>query len=159
MNTTSIARAREYLMRIPWPLLVLLMTALSYVVTLPLYLLPSSSDTYTGPARIFSLPPYSYFLSVVVVGPMIETVLLQWLPIRLCVKKFGMKTADAGFVSAGLFAIAHPYSIQYVVLAFLIGVVLAGTFVVAEARGSSPFWMVTAVHTLRNGITFVRVAL
>ncbi|HZZ10063.1 MAG TPA: CPBP family glutamic-type intramembrane protease [Paraburkholderia sp.] len=56
-------------------------------------------------------------------------------------------------VSALLFGLAHNYSGPYVVMAMLIGAILATVFAVEDARNGHPFLATWAVHTLRNGLT------
>jgi hypothetical protein len=157
----TFSSVRAFLLGLSTPVFVLLMTALTFVVVLPLDLIvdaivPSSGrepqymDKYPLPGRV---------LISVVIFPPIETALAQWAPIMLCTRRLGMSATKAGLISALFFGLMHYYSAIYVAFTFVVGLLLSWTFFLAIERKESPFWVVTAVHALRNAVTEVLLEL
>lgn len=86
-------------------------------------------------------------------GPLLETILYQWLPIRVFRTWLKWPPALCVLISAVLFSAAHTFSIGYVIFSFLIGLVLAGAFVLRDYPGQEPGLIVFGVHSMRNNIT------
>ena len=125
----------------------------SYVVVVPLAIVESfypSLQQGTGPSSLQS----SSLLFRIIVGalifPLVETVLLQFLPIRLIYKQTKTTAIGAVFTSSVLFAGVHYYSVGYVVFAFLVGIILAGGFVIRDVSAGRPFLSILCAHILRN---------
>lgn len=92
------------------------------------------------------------FLSTVIIAPILETFLYQFLIINYLVKQ---KKIIAIYVSAVFFGISHYYSILYIVSTFFLGLCFAFVFVVSKRRKDvSPFWFVTLIHGIINAIAF-----
>ena len=83
-------------------------------------------------------------------GPLIETITIQWAPIRLLHGKFRKAPVVPILISAVLFALTHSYSVGYAVLTFFIGVVLAYGFQGRDRPGGKAFMIVFIAHALRN---------
>ena len=95
-----------------------------------------------------------------VLGPIIETVVAQWLPIALGRRLFG-GDGYAVLFSAWLFGWLHvTQGALLVIVMFTTGLVLAWTFVVWRARGlGAALLMTTAVHASLNGVALVAALL
>jgi hypothetical protein len=87
-----------------------------------------------------------------VITPLVETALFQWAPIRLLRTWLKLPTLLAVCTSAALFAVAHTYSIGYVLFTFFVGLVLAYGFVLKDYRGGMAYLLICIVHALRNAI-------
>ncbi|GAB2924102.1 hypothetical protein GCM10027093_74430 [Paraburkholderia jirisanensis] len=126
--------------------------------------LPVSLAVVTVPSVAFDGPGFekhglgSMILFGCLIAPMLETAVNQWACIRL-LNRFGCRTAIAIVISALLFGLGHTYSVAYVLTTFIIGLVLAATFVIEDHRGGSPFLVTMMVHATRNGITTLYYAL
>ena len=92
------------------------------------------------------------------VAPLVETALLQWAPIRILRGTFGAGPKLTVCVSAALFAATHPYSLGYVCLTFLIGVVLAYGYLARNPSGGHAFWVVFSAHAIRNLLATVALS-
>lgn len=92
-------------------------------------------------------------LLAIVLGPIIETALAQWLPIALGRRLFESDTY-AVLLSAWIFGWLHfNQGALLVLIMFTTGLVLAWTFVVWRERGLwQAFLMTFAVHALLNGV-------
>jgi len=135
---------------------VLLLLAATYLVVLPLPLLELALPKFQlgeGPASIRDSGIVGRLIWGSIIGPVLETALLQALPINLLRGKFKLSWPVVLFASAGLFGASHWYSAAYIIFAFLVGLVLAYGYAVRQnARGGRPFLLITVVHGLRNGI-------
>jgi hypothetical protein len=139
-------------------LYVLVMLAATFVVLVPLVLVaqfaPSlSPGDGSSVMQSSGLMGRLFFGSLVV--PLIETLLFQFLPVRLLRRRLHAKWWVTILVSAALFAAWHYYSPGYVIFAFLIGVVLAYCFALRDVPGKHGFVLTFFVHALRNGIVSV----
>lgn len=97
------------------------------------------------------------FFMVVVVAPLVETLIFQVIPIEL-IQKILKKRANilAVFVSALFFSYAHiGYSFWYFILIIPLGFLLAESYMIFQKKEQSSYWIVTAIHALRNLIAFV----
>jgi len=101
------------------------------------------------------------FLIVVILGPLIETLLFQFLLIELVILLFkSIKIRGGQFigvlVSSFLFAAAHPYSFIYLLSAFLSGVIYGFFYIISKNRkGLNGFLVVYIVHSFYNLIVFL----
>lgn len=88
----------------------------------------------------------------VVLGPILETLLAQALPIYLTQKFVKWKTnVISVLISTLLFSLGHlGYSVWYFILIIPTGVLLALTYIIFQERKESSFWMTFSVHSLRN---------
>ena len=108
------------------------------------------SDNYT---------PIGLFLMAVVFAPIMETLFLQTLPIKI-LQGFLRRKYEILIVlcSSLLFALMHfGYSSWYCLLIFPTGIILAKTYIIFQKRKESSFWITTSIHSLRNliGVIFI----
>lgn len=136
---------------------ILIMTLVSYIVIIPLALMAFFIKLYVGGPELEEIPLVLFFLIVVIIGPIWETLVYQLLIIRF-LKKFSFfknRKLLIIVISAMFFALAHVYSIYYVFVGFMMGCLLAYSFVIYEDKKVSAFWVTMAIHGLRNGISVV----
>ncbi|MDM0032216.1 CPBP family glutamic-type intramembrane protease [Variovorax sp. J22P271] len=126
---------------------VVLLVAANYVVAVLGYLLFPAMQP-AGP--IFEVHHLGLgLLLTVLVIPVIETAVFQWVPIR----KLGLPCRWGILLSATLFGLSHWYSLSDVVATFLIGLVFAYGFAVRDPEnGGKPFLLVTIAHALHNSV-------
>lgn len=152
-----LGRVEALLVRLPtWAFLLSALVA-TFVVAVPLALVMEALGVSMGNA----LEGFPILLAIsigVIVMPPIETLVCQWAPFALC-RRLKLSKAIAIVVSAIVFGVLHSYNPWYMLQAFFIGLVLAFTYVLAERRRESPFWMVTGVHAARNAVTVLVLAL
>jgi len=93
--------------------------------------------------------PKMLFLGVLFI-PIIETAIFQIGIIKLFLLIFPKYTIISIVASATFFSFAHSYSVYYIIYMFLIGVVLASLFFIANKKKINPFWTIFSVHALHN---------
>lgn len=98
---------------------------------------------------------FSVFM-VVVAAPILETVIFQHGVIRLSNRLpiFRGKRSVLILLSATAFGLSHWEPVFYVFHTFLVGLLLAYAYILKMERPSEAFWTVTAIHALRNLISF-----
>lgn len=153
----------EFLKQMPTRWFIPLVTVLTFVVVFPFapffYLLDKIEGPMGGPTGIESLSFFMKILSISVITPIVETFVLQWVPIKFLRYHFNWSSFRIILVSAILFGASHYYSIAHIIRGFIIGIILADAFVLQEEKQGSPFWVVTAIHGLRNTISIVLFSL
>ncbi len=92
-----------------------------------------------------------------VLAPLIETFIAQWLVVKLLRMVQFTKEKDVfiAFVSAIVFGIGHTFSVGDVFRGFVIGLLFAYSFILYEHKKKSPFWIVAAIHFVRNLISII----
>ena len=119
---------------------------------LPLMLLPQFAAEPVGTILLESKSMGRTLLVAVILVPPLETLAFQWVPIK-CLRRVGClrgRNQVLVICSALLFGLVHCYSLLAVVRAFAVGLVFAYAFVVIEDRQQSAYWVVSAIHALRN---------
>ncbi|OLL32404.1 hypothetical protein BTH42_08170 [Burkholderia sp. SRS-W-2-2016] len=89
-------------------------------------------------------------LVIVVVMPFVETLIGQWLPIRLINRVCRLSWRVAGFGSIALFTLLHGYTDRAVAPILLGAVVLATVFIVEAKRNGRPVVTTWLTHALAN---------
>ncbi len=134
---------------------VLLLLVATYLVALPLPLLELAFPKFQlgeGSAIMRTSGIAGRLIYGSIIAPVVETALFQALPISLLRGKFKLSWPVVLIASAALFGASHWYSPAYIILAFLIGLVLAYGYAVRREDDGRPFVLITVVHGLRNGI-------
>ena len=154
------ARFRGLLLALPWYWFAVLGMASTFVILvplLPLFWLRHYLGTETGPKFMETAPFWTAAVLAWIVAPPLETLLAQWAPIRGLRRIPFLNSRDGILIliSALVFGLLHTYSALAVIRAFVIGLVLAYAFVIYEYKEGSPFWVVTAIHALRNMVSSV----
>ncbi len=112
------------------------------------------SDSTNGP------DVSSWFLIIVLV-PILETLMNQYLPFWL-IQKWNLTRNKYGlyiFTSAIVFGLCHTYSLQYMIFAFSVGLILGYTYFFYSKTPKIAFWSTTLIHSLRNGLAFFIAAI
>jgi len=89
---------------------------------------------------------------IVVAMPFVETIVGQWLPIRLVRGVFRQPWWVAGLCSAIAFTCLHGYTDRTVVSIVLGAAVLAAVFVVEARKQGRPIFSTYVTHALANGL-------
>lgn len=91
------------------------------------------------------------FVLVVIIAPLFETLIFQYLIIDFFSKKMQLKFAC--FISALTFALQHTYNLFYFVFALFMGIILAFLYVIGHKKNKG-FVLVLITHFLYNLIVF-----
>lgn len=135
--------------------LVLVMTFSSVMLTLSILpILATINSVWPGEIANEGYSKFSLFILAVVIAPIVETFLFQFVVIEI-LRKWISSSIIIVLLSSGLFAISHLSSYAYGLSNFFTGAILAYTYLLAIKRKFSPFLCTTAVHSLRNVIVFV----
>lgn len=122
------------------------------------YFLPKSSFNN---ASLEGFESYELFLIVVVLAPLIETFLFQYLVIELILWAFSYLKIEYGeivalIISTILFCITHNFSYFYLFNSFISGFIYSITYIIAKnKKDMNPFWTVFIIHSFSNLTTFV----
>jgi hypothetical protein len=104
-------------------------------------------------------PEFKYFISAAVIIPILESLLNQYLPFIL-MQKWSLTKRKYGLyiiISAIIFGLCHCYSIQYMIFAFSLGLILGYTYYFYSKTPKIAFWSITLIHSLRNSIAFLLI--
>ena len=87
----------------------------------------------------------SFFITAVILAPLLETLLFQKIPYVLLTKLsfFNKRVIFIYIISA-----THFYSVAYIVYTFIVGLGLIHAYHLRV--GKQPFWTVVAIHSLFN---------
>jgi hypothetical protein len=102
--------------------------------------------------------PVMQLLVLTIIGPIMETALLQALPIKLTVwalKEYKHKEIVAIILAAIIFSAVHPYSFFYMVIAFVSGVVYALAYILSIKKHLNAFLVVFIIHASYNLFAYI----
>lgn len=137
------------------------MVAATYLILIPFIPLADLYEKYIGEmGSATSIEAGSLVTKIIVgsiVGPIIETLIFQYGIIEILSDKkiFKEKKIIVAIISALLFGSTHSYSFLYVIYAFLIGLVLAYSYITYKKKSFSAFWVVVIIHCIRNTISTI----
>ncbi len=66
-----------------------------------------------------------------------------------------MKNSLVILISAFFFGLSHHYSIEYIIITFVSGIILSSAYMVAKNRKMLPFVVVYFIHALFNLISLI----
>jgi membrane protease YdiL (CAAX protease family) len=90
-------------------------------------------------------------IAVLIIAPLSETLMLQWLPIRIA-SRFTARPAVIVSISAFLFAAAHVNPFHAAIILPL-GFILAWVFFIKRQESAlTAFWVTTGVHAFHNSL-------
>jgi len=97
------------------------------------------------------------FFTTIVVSPLFETFLNQYLPYYLLnkIKYLRERSYLILLSSAIIFGLVHFYSLFYIVYAFLIGLILMYGYMVRIRIDNKTFYLITICHSLLNCGIFI----
>jgi len=140
------------------PILVFVFTICLFVILTSTFFsciadLFGDSDLLSG-ADFSKFTKVEEFFMVVAVAPLLETLLFQYIPIKV-VRLFVKDTHYAIVGSAISFALSHYHNWFYILNTFLIGLIFGYAFIASEKRLYSPFLIVFFIHSLYNLYAFI----
>jgi len=113
-----------------------------------------TSITGTDPAAVDVLTidnAFFKFVTIVLLAPLLETFLLQYLPFVWLAKS--LRPGYIILLSALVFSLLHHYSIVYMISAFSAGMLYAIAYYLRSK--TNPFLTVFAIHAGYNGVVFM----
>lgn len=164
---TAYARSVEKWLDSLHPLfLIALVTAATFVVSLlagvievvlehVLDIVIAANSSTEGILETMGFSVFSVFM-VAVAAPILETVIFQHGVIRLSNRLpiSRGKRSVLILLSATAFGLAHWEPVFHIFHTFLLGLLLAYAYVLKMDRAREAFWIVTAIHAMRNLISF-----
>lgn len=134
------------------------LTFLAIVPFLPLfYLYESYIGEMGGPTNLIAGNLLYKIIIGSILGPLFETLIFQYVVIEMLgsIRALKGKNIITAVISAILFAISHSYSYIYIFYAFIIGLLLAYSYLVYKNKNFSAFWVVFWIHCIRNTISTI----
>jgi hypothetical protein len=109
------------------------------------------------------MTPVVKLLTVIVVAPLFETWLIQYLPFKFIIRskmasRYKESMLPYVLISACFFALLHYQSLWYIVYAFIPGVIFAYAFArIYKSRLSLKiaFWFTAGIHAATNAFAFI----
>lgn len=102
-------------------------------------------------------PEAGAWIATVLVAPFFETFLFQRLPFNL-MQNWSLTKNKYGLyilVSSAIFGLCHDYSLQYMIITFAGGLVLAYTYFFYCKTPNVAFWTTVLIHGLRNSMAII----
>lgn len=102
-------------------------------------------------------PEAGAWIATVLVAPFFETFLFQRLPFNL-MQNWSLTRNKYGLyilVSSVIFGLCHYYSLQYMIITFAGGLVLAYTYFFYCKMPKVAFWTTVLIHGLRNSMALI----
>jgi len=94
-------------------------------------------------------------ITVILFAPIIETILVQKLLIEVSLKYINGSKLLAILLSAGIFGIAHHYSIANIFKAFIAGLLYGLLYCAMKYKNKNPVLFVAVAHAIFNSIGFI----
>ena len=131
-------------------MLVLLAVVVNVLITslFSFVLFPNHS---AGP-KIDSL--IEHFFIAVILSPLVETALVQYLVINFIINKIKNSSLLACIVSSVIFAAFHHYSFAYVLKTFLSGFLYGTLYLTTIQKNSNAFLVTSIAHSIFNTVGF-----
>lgn len=126
---------------------------LCHVILIDLFKFESVSNAVTRDQSILKI-----FIYALILGPFFETLLFQFIPVKLLSTYvfFKKKKIWIVLISALLFALTHLYSSYYFIYTFLMGINLVLFFFIMEFKNKgSGLWHATLLHAIINLMVFI----
>lgn len=120
----------------------------------------TSSNDLSMPAYLETLSPALLFFLLCIFAPVTETIVMQWLPVKLLQKV----TSNTGFIlwiDAIIFTSAHWWNYGFIQIFAILpaGIVLAWSFILNnEDSLLKAFGITASIHALYNFISFLPIA-
>jgi membrane protease YdiL (CAAX protease family) len=132
-----------------------------YIITLLfvplLYLIETYTGDLGGPSFVSEEPPFTVFIIAVIIAPILETLIFQKGIIILSRKIEYIKNRVwlQIVISALIFGLNHTYSVAYIFVGFLLGLIFAYSYIVSEDKKSNALRNVIIIHSLSNMISIL----
>ena len=153
MNTLK--KIHNYLYGLSEIKYILIITVSAYILILSIAAVLSNTSLASDTTYSISSNILIEYLSGVIISPITETFLFQMAIIIFLRDLVGIKNiAIQIIISALAFGILHlPYGIIHAVTAFIMGLILAYSYIIYEKKGMHPYWVVVIIHSLSNLIS------
>ncbi|NMA57468.1 MULTISPECIES: CPBP family intramembrane glutamic endopeptidase [Clostridium] len=139
---------------------IIVMTALTYLIIIPFIPLFYLAEKHIGPMGgaaedINQLSFIGKILIASILAPLLETLVFQYGVIEVLdfINFSKYRQAILIVISSIAFGMSHCYSVIYMVYGFLIGLVLAYSYMLYKKKDFSAFGVVFWIHCLRNTIS------
>jgi len=99
---------------------------------------------------------YFYFFSTVILAPILETLIFQFLPFSIANSKFKHKKRLYVYLilASTFFGLAHLYNLSYLFFGLITGFVLAFFFYVGTLRKENAVLLMFIIHSFYNLLLF-----
>ncbi len=136
---------------------VFLLLVINLVITSIPFL--ASIDSVSPKKKLIESGVITAFITVIIIAPIIETILFQYLPITIIsffLKENKYIKPITIIISAISFSVVHIYNYTYFIMAFIGGLIFAYLFILSKQRKENPVVNLLVIHTLLNLIPFTR---
>ncbi len=143
------------LKRKPFLIQILILFSLSFVFVVSV--LPFIFLTELSIGENNTKPEFKDLVTVAIIVPILETLIHQYLPFKL-MQMWSLTKSKYGLyilLSAIIFGLWHYYSLQYIIFAFSVGLILGYTYCFYSKTPTVAFWSTALIHCLRNSIAFL----
>lgn len=154
-------KLHNYLKKLPTIKFIVMIVLFTYLIFMPLIPLFYLGEKYIGLMGGATTITRSSLLvegiGVTIVAPILETLIFQYGVIEILnhISYFKKKNLVIGIISAILFGVVHSYSVLYMFFGFIIGLLLAYSYILYKRKSFSAFWVVFWIHCIRNSISFL----
>ncbi len=131
---------------------ILIASIISFVLQIPLQILANLYERYFGSINTYSLGKSEVFIwiSSILIGPIIESVLLVFL-IKVLKNKFHiLKKVKLFIIATVIFTILHYYSFIYIMLVFPNCLIIIYSYMYYKPKKLSSFKIMLFVHMVIN---------
>lgn len=115
-------------------------------------------DTKESSLFITEMGIWGGFIFVILIAPVFETVIFQWLAVEGAKYVFSkVKIKHYIFpvlVSAFIFGLNHYYNFSYMIVTFFSGSIYAFSYILIKKRRENPIVVISIMHALFNLIPF-----
>lgn len=118
-------------------------------------LLSNGAEVSHMPGRIEKYTTFSFILTVTIIAPLIETLLIQYLPVKICqaiFRKYKYSSCITVFLSSLLFASLHMIDVLYFSVVLFSGFIWAFSCLIFMRKKRHPFVFTAITHACYNGI-------
>lgn len=153
----------KYLQKLSTTKFIINIVIITYLVFIPFIPLFNLYYEYVGemggPENILESSLVTKIIIASIAVPLIEAAIYQYGIIEILgsVKIFKEKKITIAIISALFFGIVHSYSYLYIFYAFIIGLLLAYSYLIYKKKNFSAFWVVFWIHCIRNTISTILI--
>lgn len=98
------------------------------------------------------------FILIVIIAPLVETAIVQLWIIKVVLKYTNNNKLSAVLISAGIFGLAHHYSVAYILKGFFAGTIYGLLWFAISGKQKKPFYYVVLTHSIYNLLGFIITA-
>ncbi|MGK0469095.1 CPBP family glutamic-type intramembrane protease [Clostridium sp.] len=139
-------------------IIMVLVTGLVIIPFIPLfYLYEKYIGQMGGADSIKEASLLSTIIVASIIGPIVETFIFQYgiIEILSSIKIFKEKNIIIAIISSLIFGFSHSYSYLYIFYGFIIGLLLAYSYLIYKKKNFSAFWVIFWIHCIRNTISTI----